>query len=130
MYSSERWNDLGKQFRNVNYELHNLTANSMLEIQLQMGLSVLKTPMCYNEADKNINCPVCTEPMNTLAKDLPYSHHIHSTLVCRISGKIMDHDNAPMALPNGNVYSHDVCPNYTKSQNHIHLFIPLISCRQ
>lgn len=44
-----------------------------------------------------------------LAQEVPSSHHVNSTIVCQISGKIMDEDNPPMAFPNGYVYSREVC---------------------
>jgi len=43
-----------------------------------------------------------------LAEEVPLSHHANSTIVCRISGKIMDEDNMPMAFPDGHVYSREV----------------------
>jgi hypothetical protein len=46
--------------------------------------------------------------LGKLATEVPFSHHANSTIVCRISGKIMDEDNMPMAFPNGYVYSREV----------------------
>lgn len=40
-----------------------------------------------------------------IGMDLPYAQHTQSVLVCRISGQLMDENNLPMALPNGQVYS-------------------------
>jgi macrophage erythroblast attacher len=57
---------------------------------------------------KNRNCPVCDPWLGKLAEEVPFSHHVNSTIVCRLSGKIMDEDNAPMAFPNGYVYSREV----------------------
>lgn len=55
---------------------------------------------------KNDNCPVCdSRGLGILAKEVPWSHHINSTLVCAINGKIMNENDPPMALPNGRVYS-------------------------
>lgn len=45
--------------------------------------------------------------LGKLAEEVPLSHHANSTIVCRISGKIMDEDNMPMAFPNGYVYSRE-----------------------
>ena len=36
------------------------------------------------------------------------SHHVNSTIVCRISGEVMDSQNEPLAFPNGHVYSSKV----------------------
>jgi hypothetical protein len=57
---------------------------------------------------KNRDCPVCDPWLRKLAEEVPFSHHVNSTIVCRLSGKIMDEDNAPMAFPNGYVYSREV----------------------
>lgn len=81
----------------------------MMSITLQAGLSALKTPQCYEHENKNVNCPVCdSDTLGKLAEKLPLSHHVNSTLVCRISGKIMNEDNPPMLLPNRRVYSQNV----------------------
>lgn len=59
---------------------------------------------------RNVDCPTCDhECLGQLSGEVPCSHHVNSTIVCRISGKIIDQDNMPMALPNGQVYSHEVC---------------------
>ncbi len=55
---------------------------------------------------RNINCPVCDRGyLGQLAEEVPWSHHSNSTLICRVSGKVMDENDPPMALPNGRVYS-------------------------
>ncbi|KIY47421.1 hypothetical protein FISHEDRAFT_66124 [Fistulina hepatica ATCC 64428] len=45
--------------------------------------------------------------LGKLAAEVPFSHHANSTIVCRLTGKIMDEDNPPMAFPNGSVYSRE-----------------------
>lgn len=73
------------------------------------GLASLKLPACYEAQTKNVDCPVCDPSIGTLAEEVPFSHHVNSTIVCRITGKIMDEDNTPMAFPNsGQVYSREV----------------------
>ncbi|CAK9786105.1 hypothetical protein CC85DRAFT_283788 [Cutaneotrichosporon oleaginosum] len=52
-----------------------------------------------------VDCPTCAEDMRVLAKEVPMAHHVNSTLVCAISGDVMDSNNEPMAFPNGSVYS-------------------------
>lgn len=79
---------------------------------------------------RNLNCPVCAtikltktphthQPsspvdglgLGTLAKEIPWSHHSNSTIVCRISGRVIDEGSEEgeggqaVALPNGRVYS-------------------------
>ena len=56
----------------------------------------------------DLQCPVCTEPLSELAKPLPYSHCAQSHLICALSGKVMDDNNPPMALPNGHIYGENV----------------------
>ncbi|KAK9722802.1 GID complex subunit containing RING finger motif [Basidiobolus ranarum] len=106
LFDENRWEHLMDQFRNDNFSLHSLTSEPLLSVTLQTGLSALKTPMCYQPENRNINCPVCApETLGVLAEKLPLSHHVNSTIVCRISGDIMNENNPPMALPNGYVYS-------------------------
>lgn len=56
----------------------------------------------------NIDCPSCDVNLRVLAGRIPMSHHVNSTIVCRISGEVMDSENEPLAFPNGNVYSSKV----------------------
>ena len=105
-FASERWDDLIKLFRNNNFVINSLTSQSLLSITLQSGLSVLKSPLCYNPETRNQNCPICNEHMNVLAAELPLAKHTNSKLVCGVSGTLMNEDNPPTALPNGNVYGH------------------------
>lgn len=80
-----------------------------MSITLQAGLSALKTQQCYEHENQNVNCPICdNSTLGKLAEKLPLSHHVNSTIVCRISGKIMNENNPPMLLPNGRVYSFNV----------------------
>ncbi|KAI9315461.1 CTLH/CRA C-terminal to lish motif domain-containing protein [Dichotomocladium elegans] len=108
LYRPTRWDELIEQFRADNCKLCSLTSHPLLTITLQAGLSALKSPQCYHEDSRNVNCPVCDkDTFGKLAEGLPWSHHVNSTVVCRISGKIMNEDNPPMLLPNGRVYSHE-----------------------
>jgi hypothetical protein len=56
----------------------------------------------------NIDCPTCNPHLAVLAEKVPMSHHVNSTIVCRISGEVMDSSNEPLAFPNGYVYSYKV----------------------
>jgi len=107
LFDIRRWEDLVAQFKHDCYALFSLTATSLLSVSLEAGLSALKTPMCADSdsTSKNTNCPVCNEQFNKIAKDLPCALHSHSRLVCRITGDIMNEDNPPMVLPNGQAYS-------------------------
>lgn len=116
-FSESRWDDLIKQFHHDNYLLHSLTTQSLLSVTLQAGLSSLKTPMCYQNDNKNPNCPVCNTLINPIAENLPFSHRTQSCIVCRISGEVMNEHNLPMALPNGHVYSYKALAEMAQYNN-------------
>ncbi|KAF8960325.1 CTLH/CRA C-terminal to lish motif domain-containing protein [Flammula alnicola] len=116
LYDPSRWNTLAKSFRLAIYNLNTLSTEPLLHLALYAGLVALKLPACFDHATKNVDCPVCdgesgpgSQPLGLgkLAGEVPYSHHANSTIVCRISGKIMDEDNMPMAFPDGHVYSRE-----------------------
>ncbi|CAO3623504.1 unnamed protein product [Cunninghamella echinulata] len=118
LYDTHRWQELVSQFRSENYVLCSLTSHPLLSIILQVGLSALKTTQCYQHENKNVNCPVCDEStFGPLAEKLPLSHHVNSTVVCRISGRIMNEDNPPMLLPNGRVYSYEALKDMASQSN-------------
>ncbi|KAK0549451.1 GID complex subunit containing RING finger motif [Tilletia horrida] len=57
-------------------------------------------------AKRNPDCPICERSgLGMLAKEVPWSHHENSTIVCRLGGHVMSDDDPPMCLPNGRVYS-------------------------
>jgi macrophage erythroblast attacher len=66
----------------------------------------------------NVDCPTCGEDMKVLAAEVPMSHHVNSTIVCRISGAVMDSQNEPMSFPNGYVYSSKVSSLRPRSIQH------------
>lgn len=110
LYDLDRWKDISEQFDRDNRSLHGLPERSQLVSLIHTGLSTLKTPQCSPTDIKemvavNINCPVCTTPLSSIAQFVPFAHHETSLLVCPITGQIMDADNPPMVLPNGYVYS-------------------------
>ena len=104
LLSSDRWQYLINQFRLEHARLYQLAPTSVLGAVVQAGLAALKTPQCYRLATKNPNCPVCNEPLSTLASVLPYAHCAHSQLVCAISGEPLNENNPPLVLPSGYVY--------------------------
>ncbi|KAG6811406.1 hypothetical protein H0H92_007599 [Tricholoma furcatifolium] len=116
LYDTSRWHGLIHTFRAAIYSLNTLPTEPLLHLALYAGLASLKLPACYDLATKNVDCPVCDgetgslgqgSAMGRLAQEVPFSHHANSTIVCRISGKIMDENNPPMVFPNGNVYSRE-----------------------
>ena len=56
----------------------------------------------------NVDCPTCNKHFEPLVEQVAMSHHVNSTIVCRISGEVMDSQNEPMAFPNGHVYGSKV----------------------
>lgn len=100
---------LAKSFRLAAYQLNSITTEPLFHLSLFAGLTALKLRACYDEASKNTDCLVCeTEGFGELANEVPWSHQFNSTIVCFISGKIMNENNPPMAFPNGYVYSKEV----------------------
>jgi len=116
LYDVSRWDNLIRAFRLAIYTLNTLPTEPLLHLALYAGLASLKLPACYDQSTKNVDCPVCDGDagsdsqglgLGKLADEVPLSHHANSTIVCRISGKIMDEDNMPMAFPDGHVYSRE-----------------------
>lgn len=106
-----------RSFRLTAYSLNTLPTEPLLHLALYAGLAALKLPTCFDLSTKNVDCPVCDSDakdssahrgLGKLAEDVPQSHHANSTIVCRVTGKVMDEDNMPMVLPNGQVYSREV----------------------
>ncbi|KAF9494995.1 hypothetical protein BDN71DRAFT_1448120 [Pleurotus eryngii] len=114
LYDPSRWSNLIRSFRLAIYTLNTLPTEPLLHLALYAGLASLKLPACFDHATKNTDCPVCDGGsseglgLGKLAAEVPFSHHVNSTIVCAITGRIMDADNMPMAFPNGYVYSREV----------------------
>ncbi|KAJ7927483.1 CTLH/CRA C-terminal to lish motif domain-containing protein [Mycena leptocephala] len=115
LYDPARWPTLIQSFRLAIYSLNTLPTEPLLHLSLYAGLASLKLPACYLHSTKNVDCPVCdgeagsdSQGLGKLAEEVPYSHHANSTIVCYITGKIMDADNMPLAFPDtGYVYSRE-----------------------
>ncbi|KAI0760120.1 CTLH/CRA C-terminal to lish motif domain-containing protein [Fomes fomentarius] len=105
LYDPSRWVSLIQSFRLAIYHLSTLPTEPLLHLAMYAGLASLKLPACYSHETRNVDCPVCNLDLGELAKEVPFSHHVNSTIVCRITGKIMEADNMPLVLPNGQVYS-------------------------
>ena len=104
-----------QSFRLAIYNLSTLPTEPLLHLAMYAGLASLKLPACYDHETRNVDCPICDASLGLLAKEVPFSHHVISTIVCRLTGKIMDENNSPMAFPeHGYVYSREVrllCPD-------------------
>ncbi|KGG50775.1 hypothetical protein DI09_14p310 [Mitosporidium daphniae] len=104
----EKWKVLGALFKAAACQCFGtLPLRSILQIYLEAGLAILKTPQCRPDAAVK-RCPLCTEPdLFKLADCLPLSRNDSSQVICRISGEIISGgglSNA-IALPNGQVFS-------------------------
>ncbi|KIL00322.1 hypothetical protein PAXRUDRAFT_821780 [Paxillus rubicundulus Ve08.2h10] len=116
LYDASRWTSLIQAFRLAIYTLNSLPTEPLLHLALYAGLASLKLPACY-DPPHNVDCPVCDPSIRTLAGEVPYSHHANSTIVCRLSGRIMDEDNMPMAFPDGHVYSREALKEMAAKNN-------------
>ena len=111
LFEDQRWSTLLSLFKSELYRLHSLPPASSLQIHLQAGLSALKTPQSYSVAlDGQKGKPGSKDPLHVaafrhLASDLPFAKHVHSKLICALTGEVMTEHNPPMALPNGYTYS-------------------------
>jgi len=53
MFDETRWHRLIEQFRQENYNLYQLSSQSVFTVVLQAGLSALKTPYPFPNFDYN-----------------------------------------------------------------------------
>lgn len=116
--SAERWADCATLFSEKLREMVGIPNScSQLESLAMCGLSTLKTYSCLRPLGddggsdgegktKALNsCPVCLYP--SLSGPLAHAHHETSMLICPYTRKLMDANNPPMVLPNGQVYSEE-----------------------
>eukprot|EP00752_Nemacystus_decipiens_P011839 g10501.t1 len=104
LFHDDRWPELASEFLVEMQGVFGLTQPSMLEIVLQSGISVVKSPQCSQDGFRLSHCPTCSAEGRALAEGLPCAHHGQSFLICRQSGDPIGADNPPLALPNGRVY--------------------------
>jgi len=105
LYDPARWSTLVHSFRLAIYNLSTLPTEPLLHLAMYGGLASLKLPACYDHETKNVDCPVCDASLGKLAEEVPFSHHVNSTIVCGLTGRIMDENNWPLAFKSGHVYS-------------------------
>ena len=96
------WESLATSFLEEAAKLYGITRVSSLMLRLQAGLVALNPP---HVGHTHCSDPLRDERMAQLASSLPNSKHVHSRVVCRLTGAVMDEHNPPAALPNGQVYS-------------------------
>ncbi|TCD70713.1 GID complex subunit containing RING finger motif [Steccherinum ochraceum] len=118
LYDATRWTNLVQAFRLSVYNLSTLPTEPLLHLAMYAGLASLKLPGCYDHATKNPDCPVCDSSLGRLAAEVPYSHHVNSTIVCRMTGRIMDENNSPLAFPaSGQIYSREALEDMAAKNN-------------
>lgn len=132
LYHTQRWHALKEAFRRTAFQVYNMAPIPLLHIALSAGLSSLKALSCASStatqddtagheshgpyshdmlplSDSKRNCPTCqTNNLGVLAAKVPRNRQEHSTLLCRVTGKVMDDKNPAMCLPNGMIYSQEV----------------------
>lgn len=108
--SDERWDVLKDLFLQEYYSMYGISQHEPLLIYLSLGISTLKTRACMHEMETHggsndsltnylrgeitkTNCPVCSKEFSAISGNLPYAHHIQSSLF-----------DDPVMLPNGNIY--------------------------
>lgn len=103
MYSSKRWEFLATTFVNTHHTLYGLPSRPLLHIALSAGLSALKTPSCHSSIATSSNasttaslCPICSTELNDLARNVPYAHHVRSSV-----------DPDPVVLPNNRIHGRE-----------------------
>ncbi|XP_020243770.1 macrophage erythroblast attacher-like [Asparagus officinalis] len=104
LFEEKQWDYLVEEFKREFYRLYGITTESLLDIHLQAGLTVLRTLSCYEGNCPNKD-PFSQAGFRKLAEQLPFSNHRSSKLICYISKQPMDYDNPPLVLPNGYAYS-------------------------
>lgn len=107
LLADARWEDVAAALRRDVCRLAGAPAGrSPLEGAAQAGLAALKpppgAPRPSSRDDPLGPGPAC---LGSLASPLPHAKRLHSRLLCGLSGRLMDGDNPPAALPSGAVYS-------------------------
>jgi macrophage erythroblast attacher len=103
LVSSECWSTLVERFLQERSDTLSLNKVSPLEIIVRVGLAVTRTQSCKPDGPgRNAGCPACQPSLGKLASTIPRTMRERSSLVCRISGQVMED---PLVLPNGQAYS-------------------------
>ena len=119
LMDGSRWRKLVEEFRKDLLAVYHFTAHPLLHTILQSGILALNTQQAYQNWSYNVNDPMCNKLFQQLAKKLPLTYLKNSSLVCRLSGAVMDGNNPPMVLPNGHVYSYQALQEMCQSLGHI-----------
>ena len=104
-FDGSKWGQLAEAFREGYFAVQGMTSEPLLETYMTLGLCALKTHYPYEIKRGAPGDPLRHPSIRRLAEGLPYAKHVRSKLLCRVTGKLMDDDNPPMVLPNGQCYS-------------------------
>lgn len=118
LFNSSQWNALADAFYKELYRLNNMTQQSLLTLELQAGLSALKSPAASSKHESKED-PLHHQGFRSLAEGLPYAKHVHSRLICAITKEIMNENNPPMVLPTGTVYSQNAIQLNTSADSFV-----------
>eukprot|EP00918_Siedleckia_nematoides_P005654 GHVU01012433.1.p1 GENE.GHVU01012433.1~~GHVU01012433.1.p1 ORF type:complete len:190 (+),score=26.44 GHVU01012433.1:1460-2029(+) len=103
LLSDGRWTALTQTFREGVAVVYGLPQRPTLEVVMQAGLSAMKSCAC-KELRSN-SCPTCLPAWQQYVSEIPSCHHVRSSLICPVSGAVMDERNPPMVSPDGLVFS-------------------------
>jgi macrophage erythroblast attacher len=115
LFSVARWQQLEQLFQSTYENVCGLPRPESLLLACRIGLGALKTPDC-DPLGGSPDCPCCAGALRQFAAALPPSRAAHSSLICRISGRLMDDANPATVLPNGQVYSHQALSEMAERQ--------------
>ena len=90
-------------FKEENEAIYKIPVSSQLLTYLRTGISCLKTVHCGVQSSSD--CVICHDSLLPVASRVPRVQRVVSSLICRVSGQVMDENNVPVLLPNGQVYS-------------------------
>ncbi|CDO94573.1 unnamed protein product [Kluyveromyces dobzhanskii CBS 2104] len=121
----DRWKNLNEMFLHEFYSLYKISYHDPLLIYISLGISSLKTKDCghpistqlVSHENEKVNdyiksnfvstdCPVCNPDILPLAENLPFAHHIQSSLF-----------ENPVMLPNGNIYDSEKLVSLSRRLN-------------
>eukprot|EP00009_Paramoeba_aestuarina_P014347 CAMPEP_0201533442 /NCGR_PEP_ID=MMETSP0161_2-20130828/53250_1 /ASSEMBLY_ACC=CAM_ASM_000251 /TAXON_ID=180227 /ORGANISM="Neoparamoeba aestuarina, Strain SoJaBio B1-5/56/2" /LENGTH=157 /DNA_ID=CAMNT_0047937463 /DNA_START=549 /DNA_END=1019 /DNA_ORIENTATION=- len=114
LYDAKRWDFLIEEFKKDNIAAASLSPKPTLYYFITSGIIGLKTRDCDDAVNNNLSCPTCFPLLQELSRSLPLSQRTTSSVVCRITGEVMDEHNPPMVLPNGYVYSQKAMEEMSK----------------
>lgn len=103
LLSADSWEVLADRFYQERDRVMGLCRVPPLDTVLRVGLAATRTKFCQPDGPgKASGCPCCQSILGQLAQTVPRTLRERSTLVCRISGQVMDDT---LVLPNGQAYS-------------------------